>query len=231
MLEKKLKILKTHTILLVDDDEQILKNLKLTLSIFFDNVITANNGVEALNIYKSDTSIDIIMTDYVMPKMSGYDLCKKIRALDKNILIIMMSNYTEKEKLLKSIPLGLIDYLEKPIKYEILFDALLEISDNLKAQVLKPLFSIKNIEYCFIKKEIKSNNQILKLTKNEVIILELLIKSNEHVVTIDQLNNALNKENVKSEQSIKNLLYRLRQKIGKDKIINNKGLGYALIIN
>jgi len=228
MTESKLLILKKHTILLVDDDEQILHNLKLTLSIFFDKVITASNGIEALNLYETNPSIDIIITDYIMPKMSGYELCERIRRLDSETPIIMMSNYTEKEKLLKSIPLGLIDYLVKPIKYTTLSDTLLKIAAKIKTQPLASVFINEKVEYSFTSKEIKKDNEILKLTKNEALILELLIKSKQHITTLDQINYTLGSENLRSDQAIKNLIYRLRQKIGKNTIINNKSLGYTL---
>ena len=228
MKENKLLILKKSAILIVDDDEQILHNLKLTLSIFFDTVLTAKNGIEALKIYEEVSSIDVIITDYVMPKMCGYVLCKKIRRIDNDIPIIMMSNYSEKEKLLKSIPLGLIDYLIKPIEYTTLSTALLKIAIKINSKSLDSIF-LNELEYSFIRKEIKKDNTIIKLTKNEALVLELLINNKTNITSVDQIKYTLDAEHNKSEQAIKNLFYRLRLKIGKNMIINNKALGYSLL--
>ena len=78
MIESKLALLKNLTLLLVEDDEKLLKNLKTTLSLFFKNIITSNNGSSALKLYEKNC-VDVIITDYVMPIMSGYELCVAVR--------------------------------------------------------------------------------------------------------------------------------------------------------
>ena len=80
----KIGLLKNLTLLLVEDDEELKESIKETLALFFKNVFVAQNGLEALDIY-SQNSIDLIITDYVMPIMNGYELCKNIREKNRKI--------------------------------------------------------------------------------------------------------------------------------------------------
>ena len=77
-MENNIALLKSLNLLLVEDDNELRNSIKETLSIFFKNVFVAQNGLEALDIY-TEKSVNLIITDYVMPTMNGYELCKKIR--------------------------------------------------------------------------------------------------------------------------------------------------------
>ena len=70
-----LRVLKQMSILLVEDDEELRENLSQTLSLFFNKVILATNGIEAIDMIKSN-KIDMIITDYVMPVMDGHQFCR-----------------------------------------------------------------------------------------------------------------------------------------------------------
>lgn len=131
----KINILKNLTLLLVEDDEELKNSIKETLSIFFKNIITAKDGQEALLIY-SKSNIDLIITDYVMPLMNGYELCKELRDKNRKIPLVIMSNYSDQEKLLKSITLELTDYLVKPIEYKQLVETLLKMIEKLERENL-----------------------------------------------------------------------------------------------
>ena len=84
----KLNLLKNLTLLLVEDDDELRNNLKDTLALFFDNILTAKNGIEALEIYNS-SNINMIISDYVMPLMNGYEFCKQIREVNNKIPIVI----------------------------------------------------------------------------------------------------------------------------------------------
>ncbi|WP_228255585.1 response regulator [Aliarcobacter butzleri] len=114
---------KNFSILFVEDDLEIQKNMSKILSLLCNRVYVASNGLEAYEIFTNNV-IHIIITDYEMPFINGYDLVLKIREISQNIPIIILSNYTDKEKLLKCIPLNLTSYLEKPIIYEKLLETL-----------------------------------------------------------------------------------------------------------
>lgn len=227
MIENKLTYLKHLTLLLVEDDNELLENLKITFSLFFKNILTASNGVEAIKIHET-TSIDMIITDYVMPHLNGYEFCLEIRKKDKNIPIVIISNYSDKDKLLNSIPLHLTDYLIKPIEYTVLLKTLLLMIDKLEENSLIEDFLSDSICFNIITKKLTKDNNNIPLTKSEIILLNTLLKHKNNIVTEDMFIYAFNVEKSDNSQSIKNHIYRLRKKIGLEIILNIKGVGYML---
>lgn len=223
----KIGLLKNLTLLLVEDDEELKESIKETLALFFKNVFVAQNGLEALDIY-SQNSIDLIITDYVMPIMNGYELCKNIREKNRKIPLVIMSNYSDQEKLLKSISLELTDYVIKPIEYKQLLETLVKMVEKLERENLLTFAINEDRKYDFLKKEIydKKENIYIKLTKSEIIILELLINNINKIVRIEEIEFNLSPHEHKSEQAIKNIIHRLRTKLSKNPIYNVQGVGY-----
>ncbi|MFY4787915.1 response regulator transcription factor [Aliarcobacter butzleri] len=223
----KIGLLKNLTLLLVEDDEELRESTKETLALFFKNVFIAQNGLEALDIY-SQNNIDLIITDYVMPIMNGYELCKNIREKNRKIPLVIMSNYSDQEKLLKSISLELTDYVIKPIEYKQLLETLLKMVGKLERENLLTFAINEDRKYDFLKKEIydKKENIYIKLTKSEIIILELLINNINKIVRIEEIEFNLSPHEHKSEQAIKNIIHRLRTKLSKNPIYNVQGVGY-----
>lgn len=224
----KLSILKNLTLLLVEDDEELKNSIKETLSIFFKNIITAKDGQEALLIY-SKSNIDLIITDYVMPLMNGYELCRELRDKNRKIPLVIMSNYSDQEKLLKSITLELTDYLVKPIEYKQLVETLLKMIEKLERENLLYFKIDEDKKYNYFTKEIvdEKDNSATKLTKSEIVILELLIESINKIVTTETIEYNLSPTEPKSEQAIKNIIHRLRTKLTKNLISNVQGVGYV----
>jgi len=222
-----LKILKELSVLIVEDDTELLNNLKDTIEIFTPNVYCATDGKEALT-YFNEQHIDLLIIDYVMPNMDGVQLCKEIRLKSPYIPIVMISNYSDNEKLLKSIPLNLTKYLIKPVSYDDLINTIVDMIEKLKEQGKIEINISQNIKYNSISKILTNNKKQIKLTKNETLLLELLIKNRNILVSNSTLEYSIDNNGL-SIQAIKNLIHRMRVKIGKDSIINIKGLGYMLV--
>ena len=222
-----LNLLKNLTLLLVEDDEELRNSIKETLSLFFKEIITAPDGESALSIYLKN-NIDLIITDYVMHTMNGFELCKEIRVKNRKIPLVIMSNYSDKEKLLKSIGLELTDYLIKPIEYNQLLETLEKMTEKLERENLFIFNMLEEKKYNFFTKEIsdEKDNSIMKLTKSEIIILELLIKNINKIVSSETIEYNLSPNEPKSEQAIKNIIHRLRTKLAKNSISNIQGFGY-----
>lgn len=104
-----------HTILVVEDTPDMLYYIK---SILIDcQVVTAKNGAEALTLLKSIT-VDLIISDLMMPVMDGYSFLKAIKADEKNfdIPFIVLTALTSNDKKLKALTIGADDYLTKPFE-------------------------------------------------------------------------------------------------------------------
>lgn len=108
------------TILIVDDDADLLENTAFMIKGMGHNVFTAKDGDDGVSKYK-DVSPDLTFMDIRMPKMDGYDAFFKIRQHDSDAKIILITAYNQDEKkYLKAKSMGLIDAISKPYSFEIL---------------------------------------------------------------------------------------------------------------
>lgn len=227
MTEIKLTELKNYQLLLVDDDKQLLENLATTLSIFFKEVIPASHGKEAIEIYNNH-HVDMIITDYVMPIMSGHKFCSEIRKKDQKVPILMMSNSTDQEKLLNMIPLNLTGFLIKPIDYSTLCSSLMKLLDRVDKGKSSIKRLSKDLSYNRATKKLLLLDKEIRLTKSEVKLLDILLENRGIFISSENLGEAIDERNIKSEQAVKNIIHRLRSKIGKNLITNVQGLGYVM---
>ncbi|MCX6051210.1 MAG: diguanylate cyclase [Campylobacterales bacterium] len=120
-----LKYANKYSILYVDDDESYREIMKDILSMFFDNVILAKDGVEALKLYKEFTP-NIVITDINMPQMNGLQLIEEIQKLNFEVSFIILTGFIENAHLLKALELGINKYLIKPLNKEVFFERLYE---------------------------------------------------------------------------------------------------------
>lgn len=104
-----------HTLLVVDDEPNYLIILSELLSEEGFEVFTAENGVKALRIVQN-TDLDLILTDMQMPHISGLELLKEVKKINRDIPVIMITAYGEVEKAVAAMQAGAFNYLTKPFK-------------------------------------------------------------------------------------------------------------------
>ena len=109
--------LKNKTVLIVDDDERNRFALSSYLDMLEMNVFTASDGESALNLLKTEKSIDLILLDIMMPVMDGYEMLKKLRndSSTRDIPVIAVTAKAMKGDDVKCIEAGATDYIPKPI--------------------------------------------------------------------------------------------------------------------
>ena len=108
--------LKELNVLYIDDDKVACKNMENTLSYFFKEVFCEHNGLNALDTFKKE-DIHLLLVDYDMPIMNGVSFLQEVRILNNNIPAVIISSYSDKEKLLSAIKLNLVAYLVKPLEF------------------------------------------------------------------------------------------------------------------
>ncbi len=133
-------------LLYVEDDPVAREFIQMILGEFFTDIIVAVDGVDGLEKYNKENEIDLIITDISMPNMNGFEMIEKIRELDKDISIVVLSAYSEAEYFIRGIELGVDGYLLKPFDME----QFLAILSNV----------IKSIQ---LRQEIKKLNKRLEL--------------------------------------------------------------------
>ena len=227
MINQKYKLLKTKTILYVEDDLQLQENILSIFGNFFDNVLVASDGDEAYDIYlENQNIIDIIITDINMPNTNGIELCKHIREYQKNLPIVIISAYTNTDYLLDSIDLNILTYITKPFTTQKtlgLLDKFLEFFELNKQKELG-----ENIKLDYENSTVSIENTTIKLTKKEKIFLKLL--SENQTVTYDMMYEYIwDYEKAPSADAIKSFIRKLKRKLSIELFKNQKGEGYYLI--
>ncbi len=161
-----LDYLKDLNVLYIDDDEVACKNMKNTLSYFFKKVFIEHNGLNALNTYKKE-NIHLLLVDYDMPFMNGVEFLQEIRTIDKTIPSLIISSYSDKEKLMKAIKLNLVGYLVKPLEFSDLKNALSESVDWMKSYNLLQIKIEADCYYDIASKALHQKGEIITFTNYE----------------------------------------------------------------
>jgi len=104
--------MKKTCILVVDDEPSIIKFLKANLETQNYKVLTAINGAEALQTFEMELS-DLMLLDITMPKMDGFEVCRRLREWSQVPIIMLSANADETDKV-KCLDLGADDYIRKP---------------------------------------------------------------------------------------------------------------------
>jgi len=112
--------IKPLKILIVDDDKTSALFVKIMVEDISYEILQAENGIEAVNVCKNNTDIDLIFMDIQMPLMNGYEATEQIRLFNKDIIIIAQTAFGLKGDRLKAVEVGCTDYVLKPINSSLL---------------------------------------------------------------------------------------------------------------
>ena len=107
---------KKATVLVVDDENGIRESFKMILKDQY-HILLAETGEEALAIFK-DNPVDLILLDILLPDVSGIDLLERLKGMDSNTEIIMVTGVKEIQTAVKAIKLGAYEYVIKPFNVE-----------------------------------------------------------------------------------------------------------------
>jgi DNA-binding NtrC family response regulator len=121
----------TETILLVDDQDVIWDFMIDALQTLGYTVILAENGLDAVEIYKSNPSkIDLVILDMIMPKLGGHGTFYQIRAIDPNARILLSSGYVSEEEVNDILEQGAKGFIPKPHRISVIAEEIRRILDE-----------------------------------------------------------------------------------------------------
>lgn len=163
-------------ILLVEDDPKISSFIRIGLESNKCQVDIAYDGKIGENLSLSK-KFDVIILDVVIPVISGFELCKRIR--NRNILtpIIMLTSLDTVDDKLTGFKAGADDYLVKPFSFQELYARLLALNNRNRKEIVSPVLKAKDLEVDTIGKTVKRDGKEIELTATEFKILELLISN------------------------------------------------------
>lgn len=232
-IDKVLKRTKQFTLLFAEDDLYFKTETEEIFERFFKRVDTAFDGEKALELYQHfyethGEFYDVVITDINMPKINGVDLIKKIYALNPSQHIIVISAHDRSDYLLELVNVGIEQFLLKPLVFENLLGVFEKLPE--KESVVSSKVTLKE-GYIWDKSTntLHQGDNVVLLTKNEMILMQLFIKNGQKVTTIEELQRYLfDDTNDNTIQNFKPIISRFRKKTAQN-IENIYGLGYKLV--
>ncbi|MFN5912470.1 MAG: response regulator transcription factor [Bacteroidota bacterium] len=222
---------KGHTILLVDDEPDILEFLSYNLKKEGYRVFTAQNGEEAVRKVQQ-LNPSLILLDIMMPKMDGIETCQVIRK-DLNIvqpIIAFLTSRSEDYSQIAGFEAGADDYISKPIRPRLLIskvESLLRRLD-LNGSINRNPDESTRIRIDREKFIVELNEKKILLPKKEFELLELLASRPGKVYSREQILSIIwGNETIVGERTIDVHIRKLREKLGDDYIRTIKGVGYT----
>jgi len=223
-----------HTILIIDNEIQTTQALANKLRELDYKVFSAANGKDAFPIFNRERP-DLIIIDVLLPKMDGYEVCRRIRKI-RNVPIILLTALENIANRILGLELGADDYVIKPFSFKELEARIKAILRRYKYEYSerKESFQFGNLTLNIDRRQIKKNNEQLTLTPIEFSLLELLIK---HAgCTLSRPTILTNIWGYTPQRPIDTRIvdvhiYRLRSKIEEnsskpDFILTTRGIGY-----
>jgi len=219
------KLLKDLKVLLVEDEDKIATLLKAAIGDNFYSFIVAKDGIEGREVFVK-IKPDIVITDIMMPRLSGLDMAKELKQINPETPIIILSAFSEKEKLFGAIDVGVTKYFLKPFDPDELLDYISSISHKLGNKLVE-----LSEGFVFNKStnSLYKNDRFVALLKNETKFLCLLLENHSKVIDDKTIKECLWADDVSNER-VRTFIRRFRAKTSKKLISNVKGVGYKLSI-
>ena len=220
------------TVLIVDDDPKLLKMLQRTLTYENLTVLTAANGLEALPLVHSQQP-DLIIADWMMPKMDGLSFIHRLRDEENKTLILMLTARDAIENRVEGLESGADDYLIKPFAPA---ELVARVHAMLRRVELKPenqKASYANVTLDPSTREAKRGEMNLNLTVTEFNLLHLLLRHPRQVLERRQILNDVWGYDFGGDDNVLEIyIGYLRKKLeadGQPRLIQTvRGVGYVL---
>ena len=224
---------KNITILLVDDEPDILEIVGYNLSAEGYNVITAEDGIEAVKLAKKKKP-QLIILDVMMPEMDGIEACEQIRKIPElsETIITFLTARGEDYSQMAGFDAGADDYITKPIKPKVLVSKVNALLRRLKEnETSSNILKIGDLIINRDEYKIINNEEEIILPRKEFELLSLLASKPGKVFKREEiLDNVWGNDVVVGGRTIDVHIRKLREKIGDNSFKTVKGVGYKFVI-
>jgi DNA-binding response OmpR family regulator len=223
-------------VLVVEDDPAILRGLNDSLRLERHDVLTANDG-EAGYRLALDKKPDLLILDLMLPSMSGFEICRKLRAEGFASPILMLTARSAEVDRVHGLDLGADDYVTKPFSIrELLARVRALLRRGEKPVALPDELRFDDVIVDFRRYEAFKSGTALELTRKEFGILRMLASRPGEVVSRDELlNEVWGYESYPSTRTVDSHMVLLRSKVEADpaapsRLITVYGVGYKLMV-
>jgi two-component system KDP operon response regulator KdpE len=223
-----------RTVLVIDDDPQLIKLVRVNLEAESYRVVTAMDGEAAMNRFHAEQP-DLILLDIMLPGTTGYDLCQRIREFS-SVPIIMLTAKVEDGDKIRGLKLGADDYLTKPFNVQELLariEAVLRRSDGEPQP--PPVFTCDSLSIDFVRHRVLKDGQEVTLTATEYkLIVQLAGNAGRVMLHRELLTKVWGTEYQDELDYLRAYIRHLRAKIEPDPhhpryILSKPGIGYLFV--
>ena len=219
-------------ILYAEDEERMRRLVRDFLSREGFSLIEVSNGEEALEAFKADDEIALVILDVMMPKRDGWETCKELRKLDHNVPIMMLTAKGEEYDELYGFGIGVADSIHKPFSPLLLIariKALLNRSLKKQAITQQEVWEKGGIRVEFFSNKVFIKGEVTELSPKEFAMLECFIENEGRVLTREYLlNRVWGFDYFGDTRTVDTHMNRLRMKLGamENCIQTIRGKGY-----
>jgi DNA-binding response OmpR family regulator len=222
-------------ILVADDDQDLLELVAFSLAQSGFLPLKAQDGKAALRIFAAE-SPDLLILDINMPGLSGFQVCEEVRRTSR-VPVMMLTVRGEEEDLVRALELGADDYLNKPFSPRTLLARVKALLRRAGMEASTPV-SAGRLKLDLEEHTLQIGAQpVIRLTKLELRLLQLLLANNGHTVSSDRLlTQVWGHRGAGDRELLKQLVHRVRQKIEREpanpEILQTvPGAGYRLVVD
>jgi len=214
-------------LLIVEDEEGIVNFLKQGLEEEGYRVTSANNGLDGFELFKVK-KFDLVLLDWMLPKMTGIEVCKSIREIDSKIPIIFLTAKDTVQETVEGLKTGANDYIKKPFSFD-------ELVERIKVQLREiseqEILTLGPIEINYQKHKVTVNKEDVILTQKELDFLCYLVKNKGSVCSRAQIIKDVWNINFEYETGVidvfmNSIRKKLNLKVEQDYIRTIRGVGY-----
>ena len=224
-----------NAILVVEDDPAILRGLADNLKFESYKVLTATDGEAGYRLIQEQKP-DLIILDLMLPKLSGYELCRRVRGEGVTTPILMLTARGEEGDRVLGLDLGADDYMTKPFSVRELLARIRAILRRTQPpKVLPDDLRFDEVVVDFRRYEAHKGSKAIEMTRKEFGILRLLAAHPGEVVTRDELlNEVWGFDNYPTTRTVDNHIATLRAKLENNAsepchLLTVHGVGYKLV--
>jgi two-component system KDP operon response regulator KdpE len=223
-------------ILIVDDEERMVRFIRLNLEHDGFQVLEAFNGTEAINKIRSNLP-DLVLLDVMMPDMDGFEVLRIVREVSR-VPVIMLTAKGEEEDRVRGLEMGADDYITKPFSPRELVSrvrAVLRRTEMVESPTHGPIEVDDRLKIDFDRREVWVEGRLVQLRPTEYRLLYHLVKNAGWVLTHDQiLTKVWGYEYRDEPHYVRLYINYLRQKLENDPakpkyILTERGVGYRFI--
>jgi two-component system alkaline phosphatase synthesis response regulator PhoP len=216
-------------VLLVDDEEDIVDLLRYNLEREGIQVVTANNGTEALKVAKAERP-DLVVLDIMMPGMDGVEVCNELRKTPglEETLIVFLTARTEDYSHIAGYEAGGDDYINKPVRPKVFVNKVQALLKRTRGgKVVHSILESNGIRMDLEQITVSTGGEVLQLPKKEFELLALLMSKPGKVFKRDEIYaHVWGNDIFVGDRTIDVHIRKIREKIGDDRIGTVKGMGY-----